>query len=182
MLADRDIELIDARTAKAGLDAFETANPHVTIIDINLPDLSGFELARSILERDRSAGVIFLSMNDDPMFVREAIEIGARGFISKNDDPQLLQVAIEAVGRGETYLPDAIAKRLAFSTRQEGTLTKRELEITRLLGQGSSLAEIAATLDLSYKTVTQSCTSARMKLNARTPMELVRRAVELKLT
>lgn len=181
MLSDRDIELIEAGTAKAGLAAFVKIRPDVTVIDINLPDGSGFELARSILSSDRAAGIVFLSMNDDPMFVREAIEIGARGFVSKNNDPRMLSAAIEAVGRGESFLPEAIATSLQFSVDCETALTKRELAIARLLGEGSTLAEIAASLDVSYKTVVQSCTSARIKLNARTPAELVRRAVELKL-
>ncbi len=181
MLGDSDVELIEARTAKAGLEAFEETRPDVTVIDINLPDTSGFDLARSILSRDRGAAIVLLSMNDDAMFVRKAIEIGARGFISKNDDPMLLAVAIELVSRGETYLPEAVANRLAFTKDNATALTMRELEITRLLGEGSSLAEIAATLDVSYKTVAQSCTAARTKLNARTPAELVRRAGELKL-
>ena len=181
MLGDAGMELIEARTAKAGLEAFERTRPDVCVIDINLPDVSGFELVRSIRSMDRTAGIVILSMNDDTIFVREAIDIGARAFISKNDDPQLLQVAIEAVGRGETYLPDTTARKLAFSSRECSPLTKRELDVTRLLGEGSSLAEIAATLEVSYKTVAQSCTTARIKLNARTPTELVRRAVELKL-
>lgn len=181
MLSDRDIELIEAGTAKAGLAAFVKIRPDVTVIDINLPDGSGFDLARSILSSDRAAGIVFLSMNDDPMFVREAIEIGARGFVSKNNDPRMLSAAIEAVGRGESFLPEAIATSLPFSVDCETALTKRELAIARLLGEGSSLAEIAASLDVSYKTVVQSCTSARIKLNARTPAELVRRAIELNL-
>jgi DNA-binding NarL/FixJ family response regulator len=181
LLGNRGIDLIDARTAKAGLEAFDACSPDVAVIDINLPDESGLDLARRLLARDRTTAIVILSMNDDPIFVRESIAIGARGFVSKNDDPAQLAAAIEAVGRGDTFLPEAMAQRLADSQGEPLLLSSREQEVVRLLSEGSSLAEIAATLEISYKTVTQSCTSARGKLGARTPAELVRRAFELKL-
>lgn len=175
------IELVEARTAKAGLAAFDEAHPDVTVIDINLPDESGLELARRLLARAPTAAILMLSMNDDPIFVREAIAIGAKGFVSKNDDPRQLAIAIAAGGRGDTFLPEAIAQRLARSRMDDQLLTAREQQVVRLLSEGSSLAEIAAALDISYKTVTQACTEARRKLDARTPAELVRRAIEQKL-
>lgn len=181
LLNDRGVDLIDARTAEDGLATFDEARPDVTVIDINLPDGSGLDLARCLLARDRATAIVMLSMNDDPIFVREAIAIGARGFVSKNDDPLQLAAAIESVGRGETFLPEAMAQRLASSRGDHLLLTAREQEIVQYLSEGSSLAEIATALDISYKTVTQSCTAARAKLGARTPAELVRRAIELKI-
>ena len=175
------IDLLEARTAKAGLAAFEDARPDVTVIDINLPDESGLSLARRLLARAPAAAILILSMNDDAIFVREAIAIGARGFVSKNDDPRQLVVAIEMVGRGDFFLPEAMTRRLTQPRTDQQLLTPREQQIVRLLSEGSSLAEIAAALDLSYKTVTQACTDARRKLEARTPAELVRRAIEQKL-
>lgn len=180
MLAGQDIEVADARTASIGLATFEAEAPDVTVIDINLPDESGFELARRILARDRAAALLMLSMNDDSVYVREASAIGAKGFVSKNDDPALLVCAIEAVASGGTFFPSA-GPALKPHSEDDAELTRREIDIVRLLSEGLSLAEAAVRLDVSYKTATQACNSARLKLRSRTPAEMVRRAVEMKL-
>jgi len=83
MLADDpDIVISDAADAESGEASFVTESPDVCVIDINLPGVSGFELARRILRRDASARIIMFSMNDDPIFAARAIEAGAKGYVS----------------------------------------------------------------------------------------------------
>ena len=89
--------------------------PDVCVIDINLPTVSGFELARRILARDASARIIMFSMNDDPVFAARAIEIGAKGYVSKSGDPHDLVEAIREVSKGGIFLPPAIARSIAFA-------------------------------------------------------------------
>ena len=113
VLADEPaIVLLEACDAESGERAFNTERPDICVIDINLPTVSGFELARRILVRDASARIIMFSMNDDPVFAARAIEIGAKGYVSKTGDPHDLVEAIHEVGKGGEYLPPAMARSI----------------------------------------------------------------------
>jgi len=76
--------MLEASDAESGESVFVTEHPDICVLDINLPTVSGFELARRILARDASARIIMFSMNDDPIFAARAIEIGAKGYVSKS--------------------------------------------------------------------------------------------------
>jgi len=183
LAGDGDIVLLEASDAESGERSFASDHPDICVIDINLPTVSGFELARRILSHDADARIIMFSMNDDPLFAARAIEIGAKGYVSKSGDPQDLVEAIHQVGKGGTYLPTAIARSIAFAgpafaQSRLSKLTAREMEILRLLGAGKSLSEIAWLVQASYKTVANTSSIMRQKLGVRTSTELVRLAIE----
>ena len=183
LAGESEIVLAEASDAESGERIFAIEHPDVCVIDINLPTVSGFELARRILARDAYARIIMFSMNDDPIFAARAIEAGAKGYVSKSGDPCDLVEAIRHVGRGGTYLPSAMARSIAFagpSFAQSplSKLTSREMEILRLLSAGKSLAEIALLVHASYKTVANTASIMRQKLGVRTSVELVRLAIE----
>jgi len=141
LAGDPEIVILEASDAESGERAFVSGQPDVCVLDINLPSVSGFELARRILARDPSARIIMFSMNDDPIFAARAIEAGAKGYVSKSGDPRDLAAAIREVGKGGTYLPPALARSIAFagpSFAQSplAKLTSREIEILRLLSKG----------------------------------------------
>ena len=188
MLAgEGDIDVVDARDAETGLAAFVAHKPDVTVVDIGLPGVSGFELARRILEIDPGARIVVFSMNDDPIFAARAIQMGAKAYVTKNDDPFLLLTAVREVASGGVFLMPKIANRLAFgksgaTASPLSALTARELEILRMLGRGLGMAEIADATQVSYKTIANSCSIMKRKLGARTPMDLLRIALEHKLT
>jgi two-component system, NarL family, invasion response regulator UvrY len=178
-----EITLTDAPDAETGERVFAAEQPDVCVIDINLPTVSGFELARRILARDASARIIMFSMNDDPIFAARAIEVGAKGYVSKSGDPNDLVEAIKQVGKGGTYLPTALARSIAFAgpgfaQSPLSKLTAKEMEILRLLSAGKSLSEIAWLIHSSYKTVANTSSLMRQKLGVRTSAELVRLAIE----
>jgi two-component system invasion response regulator UvrY len=112
---DPDVVLLEAADAESGETSFVTERPDVCVVDINLPTVSGFELARRILAHDANARLIMFSMNDDPVFAARAIDIGAKGYVSKSGDPNDLAEAIREVARGGSYLPPAIARSIAFA-------------------------------------------------------------------
>jgi two-component system, NarL family, invasion response regulator UvrY len=184
VLADEpDIVLLEASDAESAEDLFVTERPDICLIDINLPTVSGFELARRVLAHDAKARIIIFSMNDDPVYVSRAIEIGAKGFVSKNGDPQNLVEAIHEVGKGGVYLPPALAQSMAFAGPKVARnplsrLNSREMEILRLLSSGKSLSEIAWLVHSPYKTVANTSAIIRQKLGVRTAAELVRLAIE----
>jgi DNA-binding NarL/FixJ family response regulator len=180
---DPEIVLLEAADAESGERAFVAEKPDLCVIDINLPTVSGFELARRILGRDASARLIMFSMNDDPVFAARAIDIGAKGYVSKTGDPNDLVEAVREVGNGGVYLPPAIARNVAFARpgfaqNPLSKLTSREMEILRLLSSGKSLSEIAWLVHSSYKTVANTSSIMRQKLGVRTSAELVRLAIE----
>ena len=111
---DPEIDILEASDAESGERVFGEQRPDICVLDINLPTVSGFELARRILGRDASARIIMFSMNDDPVFAARAIEIGAKGYVSKTGDPQDLVEAIREVAKGGVYLPPAMARSIAF--------------------------------------------------------------------
>jgi len=184
---DPEIVMLEASDAESGERVFALEHPDICVLDINLPTVSGFELARRILVRDSSARIIMFSMNDDPAFAARAIEIGAKGYVSKSGDPCDLVEAIREVGNGGVYLPAAIARSIAFAgpafaRSPLSKLTSREMEILRLLSTGKSLSEIAWLVHSSYKTVANTSSIMRQKLGVRTSAELVRLAIENSLT
>lgn len=184
---DAAIVILEASCAESGERAFVDEHPDICVLDINLPTVSGFELARRILARDPSARIIMFSMNDDPIFAARAIEVGARGYVSKTGDPCDLVEAVREVAKGGTYLPPAIARSIAFAgpalaKSPLSKLTSREMEILRLLSAGKSLSEIAWLVHSSYKTVANTSSIMRQKLGVRSSAELVRLAIENSLT
>jgi two-component system, NarL family, invasion response regulator UvrY len=184
--ADGGMSVHEAASAQAAEQLLGTLSPDVSVVDINLPGLSGFELARRMIEREPSARVVMFSMNDDPVFVAQAMEIGAKGFVSKNENPAHMLRAIRAVAAGGTAWPAGITERLAHLGERgagggQAALSGRDSEILRLLAKGKSLYEVADVVGVSYKTVATSCAALRLKLNARTQTELIAIAKERKL-
>jgi two-component system invasion response regulator UvrY len=182
LAGDTEIVILEASDAESGERTFLAEQPDVCVLDINLPSVSGFELARRILTHAASARIIMFSMNDDPIFAVRAIEAGAKGYVSKSGDPWDLVEAIREVGKGGTYLPSTIARNIAFagpSFAQSplAKLTSREIEILHLLSKGKSLSEIAWQVHVSYKTIANTSSIMRQKLGVRTSAELVRLAI-----
>ena len=186
LAGEAGILILEASDAESGERAFITEKPDVSVLDINLPTVSGFELARRILAHTATARLIMFSMNDDPVFAARAIEVGAKGYVSKSGDPNDLVEAIREVGKGGVYLPAAIARSVAFAgpafaQSPLAKLTSREIEILRLLSAGKSLSEIAWLVHSSYKTIAKTSSIIRQKLGLRSSSELVRFAIESRL-
>ncbi len=180
IFADRaEVETFDVRDGEAGVSAFFALPADIAMIDINLPAVSGFEVIRRIVARAPQARLIAFSMNADPSIAARAIELGARAFLTKSDPPERFLEAVDALAAGETYLTPGMAREIAFlNGRGQGALTARESAILNGLARGMSLADIAADLGVSYKTVATNSSVLKTKLGARTTQDLVRLAVE----
>src|SRR6195256_2587615 len=151
--ADTSVKIDEASDAKSGQRAYFQKKPDVTIIDINLPDVSGFELMRRIRKDDPDAKIIMFSMNDDPAFVVRAVELGAQGYVSKGDDPRVLVKAVRKVAAGDNFISPQLAEAVTFSgaaikASPATQLSGRELEILRLLGRGDKIVEVAEALEI----------------------------------
>ena len=184
--SDASVRIDEAGDAKSGHRAFLARKPDVTVIDINLPDVSGFELMRRIRKDDPDAKIIMFSMNDDPAFVVRAVEMGAQGYVSKGDDPRTLVKAVRKVAAGDNFISPQLAEAVTFSAatikaNPASQVSARELEIMRLLGRGDKIVEVADALDISYKTVANITSLLKQKLGAKNHSDLIRIAVEMGL-
>jgi DNA-binding NarL/FixJ family response regulator len=185
--ADNSVKIDEASDAKAGHRAYVSKRPDVTVIDINLPDVSGFELMRRIRKDDPEAKIIMFSMNDDPAFVVRAVEMGAQGYVSKTDDPRVLVKAVRKVAAGDNFISPQLAEAVTFSgaaikANPASLMSARELEILRLLGRGDKIVEVAEALGISYKTVANTTSLLKQKLGAKNHSDLIRIAVEMGLS
>jgi DNA-binding NarL/FixJ family response regulator len=181
---DSSVQINEASDGKSGHRAYLHKKPDVTVIDINLPDVSGFEVMRRIRKDNPRAKIIMFSMNDDPAFVLRAVEMGAQGYVCKGDDPRLLVKAVRKVAAGDHFITPQLAEAVTFSSaaikaHPVSQMTSRELEILRLLGRGDKIVEIADALEISYKTVANTTSLLKQKLGAKNHSDLIRIAVEL---
>lgn len=184
--SDETVKIEEATDAKSGHRAYLAKKPEVTVIDIKLPDVSGFELMRRIRKDDPEARIIMFSMTDDPALVVYAIEMGAQGYVWKGDDPRMLVKAVRRVAAGDNFISPQLAEAVTLSGASikadpASQMTARELEILRLLSRGDKIAEVANALEISYKTVANNTSLLKQKLGAKSHSDLVRIAVEMRL-
>ena len=180
-----DILVREAPSATAGLALNRAFAPDIILLDVGLPDASGFDIIQQLMDDNPPTRVIIFSMYEAPNFVTLALERGARGYITKNDDPNTILQAIDRVRAGSVYLGQAVAQTLAMINVTPVNdplrgLNDREQQIVKLLGDGNSLTEISTRLPLGYKTVANTVTVIKQKLGLATTPALIKFAVELR--
>jgi two-component system, NarL family, invasion response regulator UvrY len=181
------IEVVaEAGTGELAYRQFVEHAPDVTVLDLSMPDTGGLEILRRLLARESSAKVIVFSMHDDASLADRAMRLGARGYVSKSNAPDVLAQAVLEVASGKLFLSPDIAHALAlFKLAGDEDplklLTAREYEIFQQIIAGQPAAEIAASLNLSAKTVANYHTLIKQKLNCASDVDLVRLALRHKL-
>jgi DNA-binding NarL/FixJ family response regulator len=183
LLAQRkSFELLEAERGQTGLELNKRHRPNVVLLDLDLPDGNGLDLMSQLGADNEAARIIILSMYGDSGRVARALAKGAKGYVTKNDDPTAIVTAIDRVLEGETYLGQSVAQALAMTRLRPDApeLGERDKAILDGLGDGKSLAEIAAELGVTYKTVANAAAILKSKLRIRTSAALVKFAVERK--
>ena len=177
-----DVAWREVETGEAALAIVARQPIALVILDLNLPGLGGLELIRRLTEADAAARILVFSTHTEPVYVTRSLEAGAAGYVSKNAAPEELVQAIRAILAGRTYVEAELAEELGGRESPiDGylrPLTARELEIMRLLAQGSSLGQIAAALGVAYKTVANTCTNIKEKLGVTQTADLIRISVD----
>jgi DNA-binding NarL/FixJ family response regulator len=179
--------------AENGRDAVRSAmeaRPDIVLMDHGMPILNGTEATRLIRERCADTRVIMLSMYSDAVHVYRALQAGATGYIIKRSVAKEVVDAIRAVHRGGRYLSkqlvdDGVIDHAAPQTAPEDPLERlssRERQVLQLLAEGHSVAEIAATLSLSPKTVETYRARMMEKLGIYELAGLVRFAIQQGVT
>jgi two-component system, NarL family, invasion response regulator UvrY len=153
------------------------------VMDLALPGASGIEAMRRMLAREPHAHVLIFSVHEEAIFVRRALDAGARGYVTKASAPDVLVEAVRSVARRVSYLSPDVSQALALrASIQDGRqLSKREFEVLRLLVQGYTLPSIAEKLGLSQKTVANHQSVIRQKFGADNGVQLAQIANRLGL-
>ena len=178
--------------AKDGLEAvsqFRTLRPDVALMDIDMPELSGLEATRRIVEARLPGKVLILSLYDDEDLIAGCLDAGAAGYVLKDGPTTELLFAIEAAHRGERYMSPRALSVVIEHAREGGDktgtrydlLTDREREVLRRLADGHSSKDIALTLNLSIKTVDAHKYNLMRKLDIHNRADLVKYAIRKKL-
>ena len=176
-------DVVDAANGREALTLARSFRPDLVMVDLNLPGLGGLELIRRLSQEAPEARILVLSMHAEPLYVTRAMDAGAHGYLSKNVSPEELLTAVRKVAGGGRYVESEVAQALAVRAAEAdepiGKLSPRDLEILRLLAGGRSLAEIADSLGIGYKTVANTLTAIKAKLGVSRTADLVRLALEM---
>ncbi len=175
-----DIEVVgDAGTAAETLDMIQRVRPDVLLLDLSLPDRSGFDVLNDMRESDTAPLVVVLTWHTEPSYAARAIAAGAHGYVNKSVSPEDLLAAIRAVSRGEQVIPAGVEQILASGDGHPASaLTAREQQVMEMLARGLTNREIAEHLQISIKTVDTHRGHVLKKLGLRNNSELTRFAVK----
>jgi len=168
----------EAGSAAEALEGIAELRPDLVLADVGMKGMSGIELASLLQERQPDVRVLMLSMYDNPEYVQQALQAGARGYVLKDAPAAEIVAAIEAVAAGGTFLSSAVSHRLFANQQPRPLLTPRESEILSALGRGDSSKQIARDLGLSVRTVEAHRQSIKRRLGLEGQSALIKYAVE----
>ena len=169
----------DADSAYRSLAAEGGDAVDLLVLDLSMPGRSGLELLRRMQQRRPALRVLVFTMHDGAAMIEQCLRAGAAGFVTKSSAPEVLVEAVRRAARGETALsPDVAAIAAAPPAAPHRSLSSREFDILQQLLAGHGVEEIAHTLRLSAKTVSNYQTQIRQKLGVGSAVELLRYARE----
>jgi DNA-binding NarL/FixJ family response regulator len=180
----------EAASAEEAVALTAKLHQHVIILDIGMPGMGGIAAAHRIAKVSPASKVLMLSQYDDEEYVLETLtEAGAAGYLLKTDAPEELLNAVRAVYAGKSYLSPSIAPILlnritrprTAKRSNKFTLTRREREVLKLVGDGATSKDIALKLDISPKTAQVHRDNLKQKLNLRSTAAMVRYAIKHKI-
>jgi len=184
--------VMDAENGSKCLQLLEKKQPHVVVLDLEMPVMNGVDCAEQIVLKYPDIKIVILSMHDIEKSILHMIEIGVHSFLLKNSDPAELERAIYAVVDRDFYHNDLLVSVLRKSMRNQlrgrrpdfsvdSSLSDREREVLRLICEEKTAKEIASLLNINEKTVFTHKLNIQTKLAVKTTVGMVRAAYEMGL-
>ncbi len=187
-----EVKLIgEAENGEDLLEQLKTNKPEVILMDINMPKLTGIEATKKIRQLYPDIKILALTMFDDTLYVSEMIKAGASGYLLKNAGKAELITAIITVNKGERYVSSEVSLKMIDKMNnpehsstdrmppvRKAEVTKRELEILKLVAQELTNAEIAVKLNNSPMTIITHRKNLLRKLGVKNTAGLIKYAME----
>lgn len=163
----------EANSGKQCIELLDEKQTDVLLLDINMPNMNGLQVLQYIRETKIKVKVLILTIHNEVEYLVRAVEIGVDGYVLKDSDSSVLKKAIFSVYRGETFIQPELAPLLKAKLNEKNNssyniddaLTKREIEVLKLLAEGLFNKEIAYMLAISEKTVKNHVSNIFKKIN-----------------
>ena len=177
----------DAADAAEALPAIRQLMPDIVLVDISLGGASGIDLTKAIKSEFEDLPVLVVSMHDESLYAERALRAGAMGYVMKHEPAKTMKAAIFKVLGGDMHLSEKMASNV-ISRLMRGqaepskspieTLSDRELEVFRMLGQGKGVRVIAEELAVTIPTVNSFRHRIKEKLGLKTSTEVMLHAIQ----
>lgn len=158
---DENLKVVaEAADGNEALEKLDEYNVDVLLLDINMPNMNGLETLKQIKLRNIDVKVLILTIHNEVDYLMKAVEIGCDGYVLKDSDSNLLKKAIYTVYEGEQFVQPTLTPMLNAGLASKvqideklNELTRREVEVLKLIAEGLFNKEIASKLDISERTV-----------------------------
>jgi len=186
LLDDEDLLEVcgEAATSSEAVELVQNTSADVLVLDLNMPGRGGLDTLREVGRLQPDLPVLVLSRHEEDPYAVRAIRAGAAGYLHKASVSDRLVGAIRAVAAGERFISDSVAEVLATHVAAPDekeplqTLSDREMQVLRLIGQGNTPTDIADELSLSVKTISTYRSRILDKLQLENTAQLIRYAIE----
>lgn len=171
---DDDIKVVaEASNGKECINLLDETKVDILLLDINMPEMNGLKVLQYLKDKKIKVKVLILTIHNEVEYLLKASDIGVNGYILKDSDSTVLKKAILSIVNGESYIqPDLrpllkkrLSERESSINENDDNLTKREIEVLKLLAEGLFNKEIAYTLSISEKTVKNHISNIFKKIN-----------------
>lgn len=167
---EEEFEVVgEAANGQEAIDLIKELKPDILLLDINMPVKNGLEVLEELKEYNYKTKTLMLTIHNEVEYLIKAVEIGCNGYLLKDSSFQSLKEAINLVNSGESYIQPELTPILNAGLMRknevEENLTKREIEVLKLVAVGKINREIAVELDISERTVKNHISNLFKKIN-----------------
>lgn len=187
---EKDIKIVgEANNGIEAIEKVQSLKPDIVLMDISMPELNGIEATKSIKKEYQDTKILMLTQHESKEYVLQVMKAGADGYLLKNSKKEELLNAINTVTMGKKYLCNRISALMLDeilddsvkdndNEKPEQNLTKREIEIIKLLANDLSNHQVSDELNISLRTVETHRRNLMQKLNLKSAVALVRFAIK----
>ena len=176
--------LAEADSGRQALELIEAHAAQIVVLDVDMPDMDGFQVARQILKRQTAPAIVFLTVHSEEHYLEEALEIGAKGYVLKDSAIGDIAACLKTVAAGQNYISPKLTTYLVNRAQRPKTnptldsLSATEKQVLKLLAEYKTSREIAGELFISPHTVSSHRANIAFKLNLRGSHALMKFALD----